>query len=84
MLKPGGLLVSVAGRATDEEAQAKAKRFIGVRRAPASNLAIIADLITSGKLTPAVQAAFPLAEASAAQQLCETGHGRGRIIINMN
>ena len=84
VLKPGGVLVSVAGRATEEEAQAKGKHFKGAGRAPASNLAAIGALITAGQLTPAIQARFPLAEAAAAQQLCETGHGRGRIILQMN
>jgi NADPH:quinone reductase-like Zn-dependent oxidoreductase len=84
VLKPGGLLVSVAGRATEEEAKAKGKRFKGAGRAPASNLAHIGELITASKLTPAIQASFPLSEAVAAQQLCETGHGRGRIILHTN
>ena len=84
VLKPGGLLVSVAGRATEEEAQARGKHFKGARRAPASNLAAIADLITTGQLTPAIQATFALSEAAAAQQLCETGHGRGRIVLTTN
>ena len=84
VLKSGGLLVSVAGRATEEEAQARGKHFKGARRAPASTLPAIAELITAGKLTPAIQASFPLSEAAAAQQLCETGHGRGRIILHTN
>jgi NADPH:quinone reductase-like Zn-dependent oxidoreductase len=84
VLKPGGLLVSIAGRATEDEAKAQGKRFKGAGRAPASNLAHIAELITAGKLTPAIQATFPLSEAVAAQQLCETGHGRGRIILHTN
>ena len=84
VLKPGGLLVSVAGRATEEEAQAKGRRFKGATRAPASNLAAIGTMISAGQLTPAIQAAFPLADAAAAQQLCETGHGRGRIILHTN
>src|SRR5258708_18959327 len=84
VLKPGGLLVSVAGRATEEEAKAKGKQFKGASRAPASNLIQVAELISAGKLTPAIQAGFPLSEAAAAMQLCETGHGRGRIILHIN
>jgi NADPH:quinone reductase-like Zn-dependent oxidoreductase len=84
VLKPGGLLVSVAGRATEEEAQARGKHFTSARRAPAENLTAIAAMITAGQLTPAIQATFSLAEAPAAQQLCETGHGRGRIILHTN
>jgi NADPH:quinone reductase-like Zn-dependent oxidoreductase len=82
VLKPGGLLVSVAGRVTDEQAKAKGKQFKSAGRAPAANLTKIGEMITQGKLTPAIQATFPLAEAAAAQQLCETGHGRGRIILH--
>ena len=84
VLKPGGLLVSVAGRATEEEAKARGKQFKSARRAPASALAQIAELIAAGKLTPAIQASFPLADAQAAMVLCETGHGRGRIILHTN
>jgi NADPH:quinone reductase-like Zn-dependent oxidoreductase len=84
VLKPGGLLVSIAGRATEEEAKAKGKRFISARRAPASNLTEIAGLIAAGDLTPAIQAAYPLSEAQQAMRLCETGHGRGRIILHTN
>jgi len=84
VLKPGGLLVSVAGRATEEEAKAQGKQFKGARRAPASNLEQIGALITAGQLTPAIQANYPLSEAAAAMQLCETGHGRGRIILHTN
>jgi len=84
VLKPGGLLVSVAGRATEEEAKAHGMRFKSATRAPASNLTQIAELIAAGKLTPAIQANYPLSEAAAAMQLCETGHGRGRIILHTN
>jgi NADPH:quinone reductase-like Zn-dependent oxidoreductase len=83
VLKPGGILVTIAGRISEDEAKAKGKRGRGAGRAPASSLAQIAELITAGKLTPAIQATFPLSEAVAAQQLCETGHGRGRIILHM-
>ena len=58
VLKPGGLLVSIAGRATEEEAQSRGKHFKGAGRAPASNLTAIAAMITAGQLTPAIQATF--------------------------
>ena len=84
VLKPGGILVTVAARISEEDAKARGKRGKSAGRAPASNLAQVAELITAGKLTPAIQATFPLQQAAAAQQLCETGHGRGRIILQMN
>ena len=83
VLRPGGLLVTVAGRITDADAKAPGRRGKSASHAPASNLVAIGELITAGKLTPAIQASFPLSEAQAAQQQCETGHGRGRIILNI-
>ena len=84
VLKPGGILITVAGRISEAEAKAHGRRGQSAGRAPASNLTQIAALITAGKLTPAIQATFPLSQAVAAQQLCETGHGRGRIILHTN
>ena len=44
-------------------------------------LVIHSELLESKPLTPAVGARFPLAEARQAQELAQTRHGRGRIIL---
>ena len=49
----------------------------------ASQLAEIAKLVDSGKLKPVVEAVLPLAEARRAQELNETGHTRGKIVLKV-
>jgi NADPH:quinone reductase-like Zn-dependent oxidoreductase len=84
VLRPGGVLVTIAARITEDQLKAHpGLRGQAAGRAPATNLTTIAELIASKKLTPAVQATFPLDLAAAAQELCETGHGRGRIILHI-
>jgi NADPH:quinone reductase-like Zn-dependent oxidoreductase len=43
----------------------------------------ILELLEAKQLTPIVGTHFTLAEARQAQELCQTGHGRGRIILLM-
>ena len=47
------------------------------------DLAILADLLQSGKVTPVIDKRYPLSEVQAALQYSEEGHARGKIIINM-
>jgi NADPH:quinone reductase-like Zn-dependent oxidoreductase len=44
----------------------------------------LAALVVDGKLKPLVGQRFPLAEVEAAQRVSETGHGRGRIILDVS
>lgn len=44
-------------------------------------LATIGDRIDSGKLQPAVSNAYPLSEAGAAHERSETGHVRGKLVL---
>jgi NADPH:quinone reductase-like Zn-dependent oxidoreductase len=46
-------------------------------------LAGIADLLAAGKLKAAPGRIFPLAQAAAAQDLSQSGHGRGRILLRV-
>jgi NADPH:quinone reductase-like Zn-dependent oxidoreductase len=85
VLRPGGLLVTVAGRVSDEQAQAHGVRAksSGASREAKAPLAHIAALLEAGRLRPVVGQVFRLAEAAKAQQLSETGHGRGRITLHI-
>jgi NADPH:quinone reductase-like Zn-dependent oxidoreductase len=47
------------------------------------DLAILADLMHEGKVTPVIDKRFSLSEVQAALQYSEEGHARGKIIINM-
>ncbi|NUR93818.1 MAG: NADP-dependent oxidoreductase [Kribbellaceae bacterium] len=62
-----GIQTSSGGTGTPEQ----------VRAALDAQLAAAAD----GKLTIRIAATFPLAEASAAQELSESGHARGKIVV---
>ncbi len=83
-LKRGGTLVSIAGR--PDEAKA---REAGVHTANFSAqvtselLTTFAQLIDAGQIKTVVGATFPLSEAGKAQDLSQSGHGRGRIILSI-
>ena len=47
------------------------------------DLTFLADLITSGKMTPAIDRRYKLSEASEALRYLEKGHARGKVIITM-
>ncbi len=46
------------------------------------DLAILGDLIQSGKVTPVIDRSYPLSEVPAAIRYSEEGHARGKIIIS--
>jgi NADPH:quinone reductase-like Zn-dependent oxidoreductase len=83
-LKRGGTLVTIAGR--PDEAKA---RELGVRTANFSAqvnselLNTFAQLIDAGHIKTVVGATFPLSEAGKAQELSQSGHGRGRIVLHI-
>jgi NADPH:quinone reductase-like Zn-dependent oxidoreductase len=84
LLKPGGALVAVAApsQALREQGEKLGRRVLSLQVRPdGAQLARIATLIDAGKVTTTVAAVFPLAEASAAQELSKLGHTRGKIIL---
>jgi NADPH:quinone reductase-like Zn-dependent oxidoreductase len=84
-LKPGGIMVVVAGAPDAEAAEAHGVRVSNVRHpaVTAPVLEELARLVVSGDLVPHIDAAFPLEEAAQAQAASETGHGRGRIVLHI-
>jgi NADPH:quinone reductase-like Zn-dependent oxidoreductase len=81
VLRPDGMLVSVAARLTPEMGQAHGVRSTGAGRAAPERLREISELFESKQIKPAVGAMFPLAEARQAHEMSQTGHGRGRIVL---
>jgi NADPH:quinone reductase-like Zn-dependent oxidoreductase len=83
-LKRGGTLVSIAGQPDAGKA-----RELGVRTANFSAqvtselLSTFARLIDEGQIKTFVGATFPLSEAGKAQELSQSGHGRGRIVLHI-
>jgi NADPH:quinone reductase-like Zn-dependent oxidoreductase len=81
VIKPGGILVTIAGRVDPDAGQAHAVRAASGRRADVATLQDVSELIEAEKVVPQVGKVFPLAQARQAQELSQTGHGRGRIIL---
>jgi NADPH:quinone reductase-like Zn-dependent oxidoreductase len=84
VLKAGGVVVSTVEEPSAEEAAAHGVRAAVVAtRADSGELAEIARLIDAGMLRPIVEAVFPLNEARHAQELSQTGHARGKIVLKV-
>lgn len=83
LVKKGGLFLTVAGMPSEEKA-----KELGITAKSSGNrspqpLAGIADLLAAGKLKVQPGRIFPFAQAAAAQDLSQAGHGRGRILLKV-
>jgi NADPH:quinone reductase-like Zn-dependent oxidoreductase len=84
VLKAGGILVSTVEEPSAEQAAAHDVRAAVVStRADSVQLAEIAKLVDAGMVRPIVEAVFPLDEARHAQELSQTGHARGKIVLKV-
>jgi NADPH:quinone reductase-like Zn-dependent oxidoreductase len=83
VIRPGGIFVTVAGRLAEDAGKAQNIRAVGAGRAPNENLKKITELVEAGQLKPVTGTVFPLQQARQAQELSQTGHGRGRIILKI-
>ncbi|MDB5359928.1 MAG: oxidoreductase [Rhodospirillales bacterium] len=84
VLKPGGALISTLTEPSPERAaelRARARRYM--TEPSGSQLAEIADLIDDGKVIVAVDTIFELRQARRAQEYQETGHPRGKIVLQI-
>jgi NADPH:quinone reductase-like Zn-dependent oxidoreductase len=48
-----------------------------------NDLAVLADLTQSGKITPVIDRTYKLNEAAEALRYLETGHARGKVVLNV-
>jgi NADPH:quinone reductase-like Zn-dependent oxidoreductase len=84
VLKTGGILISIVSPPLQEIAAA-----YGVRQAflfiqpNADQLAEMAQLVDSGKLKAVVETILPLSEARRAQEISQSGHARGKIVLRV-
>jgi NADPH:quinone reductase-like Zn-dependent oxidoreductase len=84
VLKKGGVLVSTVEEPSAEKAAAHGVRAVLVStQADTTQLAEIAKLVDAGMVRPIVEAVFPLNEARRAQELSQTGHARGKIVLEV-
>lgn len=84
-LKPGGIMVVIAGMPDADAAAAHGVRVANVAQPDVTTPVLdeLVALVASGELVPQVGATYPLEEAAHAQAASETGHGRGRIVIHV-
>jgi NADPH:quinone reductase-like Zn-dependent oxidoreductase len=83
LLKRGGTLVSVAGQVSETKAKELGITALGSMRGPTVHLKAIAEFLEKKSIRSEVGKIFNLAEAAAAQDLSQTGHGRGRILLKV-
>ncbi len=84
-LKKGGTLISAVGFPSEETAQqheVRAARVMMPKDLPAI-LRQITELIEADQLHPHIRKVFAMEEAADAHVLCETHHGRGRIVLHI-
>jgi NADPH:quinone reductase-like Zn-dependent oxidoreductase len=84
-LKKGGILVTIVGAPDEKLAEKHGVRAARVGR-PANSIEIFStvnELVTSGKAKAHVFKTFPLEQARQAQELSETTHGRGHIVLRV-
>ena len=85
VLKKGGILVATLGISSPEAAAAHGVRGEGVMvHSDPAQLGQIAALIDAGKLKPFISEVLPLAQAARAHELSETGHVRGKIVLQVS
>ena len=83
VIRSGGVFVTVAAWLPEGAGQAQNVKAMNAGRAAPENLKQISELIETKQLKPEVGSLFSLAEAPQAQELSRAGHGRGRIILQI-
>ena len=84
VLKKGGILVSILGPPSAEEAAAHGVRQAGVFVQPnRGQLEEIAKLVDAGKLRPIVEEVLPLKDAARAHEKNQTLHTRGKLVLRV-
>lgn len=81
-VREGGILVTIAAAPPEEAARARGVRAELLIMSPNSGqLAQLAELVASGEVHVELEEVLGLSEVRRAQELSETGHARGKIIL---
>jgi len=84
VLKKGGILVSIVGPPSAEDAAAHGVRQAGIFVQPnRAQLEEIARLVDSSKLRPIVEEVLPLKHAALAHEKNQTLHTRGKLVLRV-
>jgi NADPH:quinone reductase-like Zn-dependent oxidoreductase len=84
-LREGGVLVTIAGPPPEDAAKQQGVRGEMLVMSPSSEqLGRLAELVVNGEARVEIAETLPLAEARRAHELSETGHTRGKIILEVS
>jgi NADPH:quinone reductase-like Zn-dependent oxidoreductase len=84
VVKPGGVLVSVASPPSPEQAKAHGVRAVWFIVEPNRDQLIqIGALIDTGQIRPIIDTVFPLSQARQAYEQGAKGHTRGKIVLRV-
>jgi NADPH:quinone reductase-like Zn-dependent oxidoreductase len=84
IVKKGGFLVGLVGRVDQTQLDKHGIRGVSLEAEPnGDELAQIGNLIDEKKIKVVVSETFPLADAAEAQTKADTGHARGKIVLNV-
>jgi NADPH:quinone reductase-like Zn-dependent oxidoreductase len=84
VLKKGGILVSILGQPSKEDAAKHGARAAGVFVQPnRAELEEIGRLIDAAKVKPVIEAVLPLKDARRAHEMNQTLHTRGKIVLQV-
>lgn len=83
VIRPGGILVTIAAMLPEDAGKAHNIRAVSAGRASTDTLKQVSELIEAKQLKPIVGPVFSLTEVRQAHELSQTCHGRGRIILQI-
>jgi NADPH:quinone reductase-like Zn-dependent oxidoreductase len=83
VLKPGGTLISIADLPPQEQARVRGVRAMMSRGAASTPLQTFTRLIDEGHLKVTAGKTFPLNEVQQAHDYSRSGHGCGRIVLQV-
>jgi NADPH:quinone reductase-like Zn-dependent oxidoreductase len=84
-VRPGGVLVTIANAAPEQQAQARGVRAVLFSMTPKpEQLELIAGLVADGELHVELAETLPLVEVRRAHALSESGHTRGKIVLTLD
>ena len=83
-LRRGGTLISIAGPPPQEQAKERGVHATMIRAQPSSALLqTLTQLIDEGRIKVTAGKTFPLSEVQQAHEYSRSGHGRGRIVLQI-
>jgi NADPH:quinone reductase-like Zn-dependent oxidoreductase len=83
VIRAGGIFASLVGPPSADAAKARGVRATMVMGSQIEPLKQLGELIDAKKLKPIVTEVVPLAQTRKAHELSQTGHTRGKIVLNV-